>query len=55
MSHKFKFLSPSNVLAQEESQALLITIQKEPFNLAPYASLSLKMSPEKEKWRLLNK
>ena len=44
MSHKFKCLSPCNILSQEESQTLSISIQKEPFNLAPYVSLSLKIN-----------
>lgn len=55
MSHKFKCLSPCNILPQEESQTLSINIQKEPFNLAPYVSLSLKIKSDEEKWRMLNK
>lgn len=38
MSHKFKFLSPCNVLPQEESEILSIDIQKELFNLVPSVS-----------------
>lgn len=49
MSHKFKCLSPCNILPQEESQTLSTNIQKEPFNLAPYGSPSLKIKSEEEK------
>lgn len=55
MSHKFKCLSPYNILPQEESQTLSISIQKESFNLAPSVSLSLKIKSDEEKWRMLNK
>ena len=48
MSHKSKRLSPRNVLPQEESQTLSINSQKEPFNLAPYVSPSLKSNLENE-------